>query len=735
MSCCGDFRAQVAPSTGLSPEMDAAVRRTDGGYSLTLHAPQISCAACIGRIEDAVAAAGDGVGGRVNFTRRTLTLSWDGTSSPANAVAAVRELGYSLTPLDQPIRDEEGRTLIRALGVAGFAAMNVMLLSVSVWSGAADSTAAFFNWFSALIALPALAYAARPFVRSALRALRGGRLNMDVPIALAIVLAAGLSLARTVAGDGETYFDAAITLTFFLLAGRVLDHMMRERARASVRQLAAIAPATAHVFGADGSTVPMPLCDVRPGMVLEIAAGERIPVDGTLDAAAAVDLSLATGESRPVTIAAGAEILSGALALSGPLRLAATRPAADSFLTRLADLQRAAEETRSRPARIADRAARIYAPAVHLLAALTLAGWLVAGASPGFAVATAIAVLIITCPCALGLAVPAVQVAASDRLFRRGLILKDGGALERLKDVTAAAFDKTGTLTTPALDPEADIPAAALAAAAALARHSTHPVARAVREAAVHRGLSLPSVAAVAEERGRGVRGTIDGAPVYLGASGGGEGLVFQRGNDAPVALPVVERLREGAQALVAELRAAGIAVSILSGDSADRVSAVAETLGVQDWTAGMSAEAKLTCLTRRSAAGERVLMVGDGLNDGPALAAAYASIAPADASDLSRTAADVVMTGGNLAEAWEAIATARRAHRFILQNFAIAAGYNAVAIPLAVLGLASPLVAAVAMSTSSILVTLNALRLTPRPARTVPPRQTAPSASIPVAA
>ncbi len=735
MSCCADFRAQIAPGSGLSPEMEAAVRAAGDGFALTLHAPEISCAACIGRIEDAVAASGPGVAGRVNFTRRTLALRWDGTASPAAAITAVRELGYTLAPLDAEVRDEEGRTLVRALGVAGFAAMNVMLLSVSVWSGAAGSTAVFFNWFSALIALPALAYAARPFVRSAARALRGRRLNMDVPIALAILLAAGLSLARTIAGDGETYFDAAITLTFFLLAGRVLDHMMRERARASVRQLATMAPATAHVFGPDGTTRPVPLASVAPGMILEIAAGERIPVDGTLDAPAALDLSLATGESRPVAIAAGGEVLSGALALTGPLRLTAIRPAAASFLTRLADLQRAAEESRSRPARIADRAARIYAPAVHLLAALTVAGWLLAGASVGYAVATAIAVLIITCPCALGLAVPAVQVAASDRLFRRGLILKDGGALERLKDVTAAAFDKTGTLTIPALDPAAEIPAAALADAAALARHSTHPVARAVVQEAARRGLAIPAVSAVSEERGRGVRGVIGGVPAFLGAAPGSAGLSLTRGDAAPVALAVVERLRDGAKALVASLQAGGIPVTMLSGDSADRVAAIAAALGVSDWQAGMSAEGKVAHLKARAAAGERVLMVGDGLNDGPALAAAWASIAPADASDLSRTAADVVMTGDSLAEAAEALVTARRAHRLILQNFAIAAGYNAVAIPLAVLGYASPLVAAVAMSTSSILVTLNALRLTPRAARATRARVVAAPKSMAAAA
>ncbi len=723
MSCCADPRAQIAGADRLPPETAALVAYDGRHATLALFVPEIDCAACIGRIEERVRALEVGVAARVNFTRRTVTLAWSRPDAdPTRAIAALRALGYAPQPLDTSAggADPTGRALMLALAVAGFGAMNVMLMSVAVWAGADGATAHFLNWFAALVALPALAYSARPFLRSAFAALRARSLNMDVPISLAIVLAAGLSLFHTVSGEGETYFDAAITLTFFLLAGRVLDHLTREKARSAVRHLARLTPATAHVFAEDGGTRPVAVGEIEPGASLNIAAGERLPVDARLTAASTFDLSLATGESRPVDFAAGDEVLAGALALTGPLRITALRPAAESFLATVGTLQRAAEEARSRPALIADRAARIYAPLVHLLAAITFLAWIVAGAGIHASLTTAIAVLIITCPCALGLAVPAVHVAACERLFRLGLLIKDGAALERLNAITEVAFDKTGTLTTPQIDPAAPIADEALAIAAALARHSTHPMAKAVVRAAEARILALPAVEDLREERGRGISGHVAGEAVFLGAAADTTGLAVTISGTA-VALPVRERLREGAAALVDALRRDGLPVAILSGDKAPAVEAVAARLGIADWSAGLTAADKTHYLAARRAAGARVLMVGDGLNDGPALSTAHASMAPADASDVSRTAADIVLTGEDLAVAHEAIATARSAHRLIIQNFAIAAGYNAIAIPLAVMGHASPLAAALAMSTSSILVTLNALRLA-RPARTARP-------------
>ena len=727
--------AEAGPAGGLSPSFRDAVTAEDGWNALALSVPDMHCAGCIGRIERAIGALGDTVEARVNFTRRTVTVRWrSGQFDPARAVATLRDLGYVPQPLvtTAHIQDHKGRELLRCLAVAGFGAMNVMLLSVSVWAGASGTTAAFLNWFAALIAMPAIIYAGRPFFRSALTAVRGLRLNMDVPIALAIGLASALSLAQTISGEGqETYFDAAITLTFFLLAGRLLDHMTRERARRSVSRLAAMRAPTAHVLDEDGVAAPVAVERVQPGDRLQVAAGERVPVDAAVEGRAAFDLSLATGESDPVTLTDGDTVLAGALAVTGPVVMSAVRAADDSYLAQLTALQTAAEGARSRPARIADQAARIYAPVVHLVALLTFLGWILAGQTVTASLTTAIAVLIITCPCALGLAVPVVHVAACDRLFRRGLAIKDGGALERLRHVDTVVFDKTGTLTIPSLDPDTSVDAQVLSRAAALARHSTHPVSRAVSRAAAARGLSLPCVTRIVEHRGQGVSGEIAGEEVYLGRgappwardvddAGGADGTVtaqasafaFHTEGTPPVALPVRETIRPGAEQLVAWCRARGLSVMILSGDRPQAVAAVADALAIPDWRAGCAPADKVSVLEALGAAGHRPLMVGDGLNDGPALAAAAASIAPADASDLSRTAADIVLTGDRLEDVELAVDTAGRAHRMILQNFLIAGCYNAVAIPLAVLGYASPLMAALVMSTSSIIVTVNALRL-----------------------
>lgn len=730
MTCCADPRAGLSGQFGtLPPAFGEAIVEEGTRRRLTLYVPDIHCAACIGRIERALGALG-GVEARVNFTRRTVTMAWAGNAfDPARGIALLRDLGYApqAVPTTTTVRDERGRELMRCLAVAGFGAMNVMLLSVSVWAGADGTTAAFLNWFAALIALPCITYAARPFFQSAWSAVSGWRLNMDVPISLAILLASGLSLFQTASGHGEeTYFDAAISLTFFLLLGRVLDHMTRERARLSVSRLAAMRAPFAHVLREDGTAAPVPVEAVRPGDRLQVAAGERVPVDAVVDQAGSFDLSLATGESDPAERRAGEEVLAGALAVTGPVTLTAVRPAADSYLAQLTALQAAAEGARSRPARIADQAARVYAPVVHLVALATFAGWILAGQSVAASLTTAIAVLIITCPCALGLAVPAVHVAACDRLFRRGLAIKDGAALERMRFVTEVVFDKTGTLTSPALDPAVPVPAHALAAAAALARHSTHPVSRAILSAAEARGLELPRVMEVAEHRGQGVSGRIAGERVYLGRGGPpwatGEAdaaFAFHAEGADPVTLAITETIREVAGRLVADLRARGLPVTILSGDRPEAVAAVAGALRIEDWRAGATPGDKVAYLEARVAAGAHPLMVGDGLNDGPALAAAAASIAPAEASDLSRTAADIVMTGERLDDVTVALDTARKAHVLILQNFAVAAIYNVLAVPIAVAGHASPLAAAIAMSTSSIIVTLNALRLVRSPRRT----------------
>ncbi|MEM9221433.1 MAG: heavy metal translocating P-type ATPase [Pseudomonadota bacterium] len=724
MSCCADPRAAFIH--GLASGEMAQQSASGAGSELTLSVSGLHCAGCIGSIERAVAALPGTLRARVNFTHRTVTLSArEPPLDPTRAIQAIRNLGYVVRPLSNaPERDKEGRELIRAIGVAGFGAMNVMLLSVAVWAGADGETRQMLNWFAALIALPALTYAARPFIRSAIQAVAGWRMNMDVPIAVAIVLAAGLSLTKTIAGDGETYFDAAVTLTFFLLVGRYLSHQTRERARGSLNRLAQLQPSTANVVGAGGETTPIPVGAVAPGMVLSVAAGARVPVDASMvSPSGAFDASLITGESKPVTRRAGELVGAGLLALDGPLKVTAAKACEDSLLSRLSTLQRAAEAARPPLSRIADRAAQVYAPVVHLVALFTFLGWWAAGAGAGEALTIAIATLIITCPCALGLAVPMVQAAASDRLFRLGLVVKDGAALERLRTIDEVVFDKTGTLTTVTLDGTRPVDDGALRVAASLARHSTHPVAQAVHGAATDRGLHVPPSTEIVEHPGEGISGLVDGCRVFLGRkapdlSGGktpmarGAGLTLHREGLPPLPLTPCECVREGARELVDYFAERGIPAAIVSGDAKCAVEPVAKALNVDDWTADCRPGTKVERLKAHRARGTHPLMIGDGINDGPALAAADASIAVADASDLACAAADIVMTTDRIEHAGKALDVAQRAHRLTVENLAICAVYNAIAIPIAISGHATPLVAAIMMSTSSLVVVANSQRI-----------------------
>ncbi|MCA3256400.1 MAG: cadmium-translocating P-type ATPase [Alphaproteobacteria bacterium] len=700
---------------------------------MDLHVPGISCAGCISKIERGVRALPGIVGARVNFTTRRLAVDWeDAALSADRIVATVTGLGFEVRPFapeEAAKADDHGRTqeLIRAMVVAGFAATNIMLLSISIWSGAAAATRDLFHAISAAIALPAVIYAVRPFARSAWSALRHGRTNMDVPICIGVALATGMSLYETLTRGAHAYFDGVTMLLFFLLIGRVLDSVMRDRARAGVAQLLKQTPRGALALMADGSTEWRPIDSVAPGMRVLVAAGERLPVDGIVEAGTGlVDRALVTGESAPEPVAPGDRVLAGTLSLDAALTVKTTAAGEATFIADLVRLMEAAEQSKSAYVRLADRVSRLYAPAVHLLAALTCAGWLIAGFGWHAALTTAIAVLIITCPCALGLAVPAVQVTAAGRLMKRGILLKDGGALERLAEVDIVMLDKTGTITRgrPVLDGIGGLAGDDAAAALALAQRSTHPLARALAAELAALGVAAAEVRDVREVPGCGVEGIVDGAAVRLGRpdwvdpamprvrdSGRLVTAVRRGGGDAAL-VRFRDELRPNAAAAIADLRDQGCDVAMLSGDRAEVAADVATSVGIRDWQAGCAPAAKVAAIAARQSAGRRVLVVGDGLNDGPALAAGHASMAPASASDVGQAAADLVFLGDGLDAVPAAVRLARRARRLVRQNIAMAVVYNAVAVPLAIAGVVTPLIAAVAMSSSSVLVIGNALRL-----------------------
>ena len=705
----------------------------EGVQHIDLAVEGVHCAGCMAKIERGLSAMPDVTLARVNLTDRRVALEWKaGTLDPARFIDRLEELGYKAYPYETESAEAtevtESRFLLRCLGVAAFATMNVMMLSIPVWSGNVSDMLPeqrdFFHWLSALIALPAAAYAGQPFFRSAWRALSAKTTNMDVPISIGVILALGMSVVETVHHAEHAYFDAAIMLLTFLLVGRFLDQNMRRRTRAVAGNLAALKAETAAKFIGTDEISQVPVAAIHPGDIVLLRPGERCAVDGTvIEGRSEIDQSLITGETLYVTAEQGTPVYAGSMNISGTLRVRVSAASEATLLAEITRLLDNALQARSRYMRLADRASRLYAPVVHATALITILGWVIAGASWHDAIVTGVAVLIITCPCALGLAIPTVQTIASGAMFKSGVLLNSGDAIERLAEADHVIFDKTGTLTLPDLEVmnAADIPADIFELAGRLALSSHHPVAAAVAQAA---GAKSPVVGAV-EEAGQGVRATVDGVELRLGRPSfcGAETLVgratvdpeasivaFSKGNDKFV-LSVRQGLRPDAKAVIAALKARNIGIEILSGDREPAVKAAAHALEIPEWRAGVTPADKIARIEELKQRGAKVLMVGDGMNDAPSLAAAHVSMSPISAAHLSQATADLVFLGRPLAPVVAAIDASRKALHLMRQNLWLAIGYNVLAVPVAISGVVTPLIAAAAMSGSSILVMLNSLR------------------------
>lgn len=686
--------------------------------------PDIRCAGCIAKLEQGLVRDRRIAAARVNFTEKRVHLSCVPDAEVPDLIGAFSLLGFEAHLLGKG--PEEGdpeaassRALLRAVAVSGFAMMNIMLLSVSVWSGAAGVTRDLFHWLSALIALPTIAYAGRPFFRSAWRALSHRQTNMDVPISIGVLLVSAISLYETLTHGAHAYFDGAVMLLFFLLCGRWLDSVMRDRARGGVAALLRNMGTGAMVLRGEGSGRWVDATELQPGMIMLVGAGERLAADGVIcRGSTSIDLSLLTGESAPQTVRVDDVVHAGTLNLDAPVRVRISAAGADTAIADIARLMGEAAQGKSRYVRVADRAAQLYAPAVHCLALAAFAGWMIAGAGWHQSLLISAAVLIITCPCALGLAVPAAQIVAAGELMRRGVLIKDGSALERLAEVDLALVDKTGTLTLGR--PEAlelgqlDIGVKSLVLA--LAQASRHPLSEAIVRGLKDEMVTPADVQSLRETPGFGIEARWGDQMVTLGrpqGAIGGDALATELAVDGRTVatLRFADQLRPDARAAIDALRREGIDATMLSGDRAEAVAPVARELGMTAQT-GMSPQDKLAAIARQARLGRKVLMIGDGLNDGPALAAGHASMAPGSASDVGKNAADCIFLGDRLMPIVDTIRMARRTQAIVRQNFALAIGYNAIAVPLAFLGLVTPLIAAIAMSGSSLIVVGNALRL-----------------------
>ncbi len=692
----------------------------DGTQRLELVVSGLTCGACIWLVEQALAAEPDVLTARASLSARRLTVTWRGEAARANDLAALLgRLGFRVAPWSpaclRATEDAEGRALTRALGIAAFGSMNIMLISVAVWVGGdmGPSLRHGLHWLAALIGMPVVLIAGMPFYRSAWTAIRAGRPSMDLAVSLGVLATAGMSLSETLRNGPYTWFDGATMLLALLLAGRVFDRAARRRARQSVAELLALQEGLVTRLLVDGHMEAVPAEAVAAGERVLVSAGERLRLDGVAAADALLDAAATTGESVPRTFAAGDALPAGAVNMGAAFTMTVSAAARDGSLAAMARLLERAEQAKGRFVAIADRASRFYVPVVHAVAAATfLAWWGVLDAPWQVALVNAVCVLLITCPCALALAVPAVQVVAVGALFRRGVLVTSATALERLASADHAVLDKTGTLTEgrPVLIPEGQDDAV-VRRAASLARASRHPLAQALVRACPE----APLAEGVREWPGQGLEaGALRlGSPAFcgLGASADGMTLVFRQGDGAPVAFRFADRMREDAPAAIAALRSLGLDAELLSGDGEGAAASVAWQAGIGEWRSGMDPAAKQARIAALRDAGRHPLMVGDGINDAAALAAAHVSASPAGATDLAQTASDLVLQREGLSALPAAIRIARRAQGIARGNIGFSLVYNALAMPVAALGLVTPLIAAVVMASSSLIVVLNALR------------------------
>ena len=663
-------------------------------------------------------------------------ILWDPERIRLSTIASeLASLGYRphlpLAEDEERGRLRERRNAMLRLGVAGLGMMQVMMYAVGLYAGEAMGISAgaerFLEWTSLLVTIPVVLYAGRPFFEGALAGLRAGRMGMDVPVALAIGVAFVASFVNFFRGAGEVYFDSVVMFVFFLSAARYVQLVQRHRNLQSGAALARLLPEWAQRI-VEGEVETVLLGDLETGDRVRVRPGEPFPADGVIESGATrVDESLLTGESRWLHRGPGEPVVGGSINQSQAVDVRVTATGQGSTVSALGRLLLQARSRTGRAASLAERTAGWFVGAVLVIAALTGIVW--ASLDPARVLPTVLAVLVVSCPCALSLAFPAALAAAGRNLLQQGTLLTRSDALEALTRADIAVFDKTGTLTEgrPTLAGvviNGDHPLAAgqdeasvMAIAAALESHSAHPLASAFRPGAT--GMAAERVA---DHRHRGLEGLVAGHAWRIGSaahagfapgSDADDGSVWLADEHGWLArFAVQDRIREGGTRLVKQLSARGVEVCIASGDAAPAVERVARELGVEDWRSGLSPEDKMALVESLRQAGRTVLMVGDGVNDGPVLASADVSMTVKGATELANSAADLILTEPSLAGVWKAMDLAREARRTVRQNMSWAIGYNALALPLAVAGLLQPWMAALGMSASSLLVVANSARL-----------------------
>jgi Cu2+-exporting ATPase len=697
----------------------------------------ITCAACIWLNERHLMQLPGVRSVQVNYATHRARIRWDNSQIQLSRILSeIQLLGYNAHPYNahssEALRKKQRRLDLRRLSIAGLSAAQVMMLAVALYAGASygmeASTANLLRFVSLALTLPVMFYAAVPLYRGAWSALRTRRLNMDVPVVLAIIGAFVGSAWVTLRGHGVVYFDAITMFTLFLLATRFLEQGARERSVQAAENLLKLAPAMATRIQ-DGEQTLVPVADLRPGEIILVKPGEAIAADAVVaEGESSTDESLLTGESRPVPKTHGDKVVAGSINLEGPLRLEVTGVGENTVLAGIVRMLDQAQAAKPRIAQVADRVASRFTGGLLLLTVGTGAVWWLLDPSRVFE--TVLAVLVVTCPCALSIAAPAAMAAAGSRLLGRGVLLTRGHALEALAQVNRVVFDKTGTLThgRPMLERVATFGQLSdrqvLLLAASLEQASEHPLAAsfvgAVGDAKLHQVDQPQNVP------GRGVSGLIGGTRYFLGnarliegpkpvpddAPAGSTVVWLSDGEQVLAAFVITDALRSDAAELVRQLKADGMQLTILSGDAEPAVRHVAQQLGIEDYRAALHPEDKLAALQQMQQRGDVVAMVGDGVNDAPVLAGAQVSLAMGGGTQVARASSDIVLLSERLPEIADALHTGKSAMSIVRQNFIWAIGYNLLALPFAMMGFVAPWLAALGMSTSSLVVVLNALRL-----------------------
>jgi Cu2+-exporting ATPase len=680
------------------------------------------CAGCVRGVENALAPLVQRT--RVNLAAGTAEVRWDPSrTSPQQLIDAVTQAGFRASPAlsaaDSTDEQRDRRRLLLRLGVAGLCGMQVMMLAGTQYftdAPPAPSLVMLLNYAQWALATPVLLYSGMPFFSGALAGLKQKQFSMDLPVSLALVLAYVASCINVVLGRGHVYFDSVTMFAFLLLLARWFEGRGRAQAQQRLRSLASVQPASASREAADGRLQNVSISQLRPNDTVVVAPGDAVPADGIiLDSDASLDEALLTGEALPVSKVAGSAVYAGSVnAGNAPIRLSVTQTGAHTTLSQIQRLMLRSQSQKPRAQLLADRVAGYIVAGVLLTAAAGALWWW--PQNPEMAFDVALAVLVVTCPCALSLATPIALAAASSQLATEGVLVANAGALLRLPAVDTVCFDKTGTLTTGRMRRVQQHtlgfinPERALQLAAALERGIRHPVASAFEDV-----VNPPRAQRIKVLPGRGVAGQICGGDFELTATSGPGDLtwVALRSADGELSrFGLAHTLRDGAAAAVSALRDDGLRTELISGDGAGAVSSTAEQLGIDRWQAAQKPDDKLTYLQSLQRSGKTVWMVGDGINDAPVLAAADVSASLANASSLAQARADLLLTRNELGGLQRSLETAKRTRRIVIENLAWAVAYNVIAVPLALSGAVTPWLAAAGMGLSSVTVTLNALRL-----------------------